>query len=94
MKRIITIASRFERLAHRFRLVLNLVGIVCFVLITADYARFVDLPSIVTVPLWLVVLLNMFRWAIWEGIVRPWIQAPSGENSKTDGATSQPPEKD
>lgn len=77
VKRIITLASSVDRQAHRFRRVLNVVGIVSFVLITAEYTRFIDLPAVVVVPLWLGVLLNMLRWAIWEGMVKPSIQKSS-----------------
>lgn len=92
VKRIISIASSVGRQAHRFRRVVNVVGIVCFVLITADYARFIDIPAIVVVPLWLGVFLNMLRWAIWEGMVKPSIQKSSQKDSRLDGATPPPPE--
>lgn len=49
VKRIITLASSVDRQAHRFRRVLNVVGIVSFVLITAEYTRFIDLPAVVVV---------------------------------------------
>lgn len=91
---MITIASSVDRQAHRFRRVLNVVGIVSFVLITADYARFIDLPAVVVVPLWLGVLLNMLRWAIWEGMVKPWIQKSSQRDSRLGGTTPPPPERD
>jgi len=91
---MITIASSVDRQAHGFRRVLNVVGIVCFVLITADYARFIDLPAVVVVPLWLGVLLNMLRWAVWEGVVKPSIQKSSPKESRLDGATLPPPERD
>lgn len=94
VKRLTTIVSRVDRQAHRFRRVLSGVGLVCFVLITADYARFIDLPAVVIVPLWLGVLLNMLRWAIWEGMIKPSLQLSSEKDSKLDGATPQPPAKE
>lgn len=71
MGSILDIAMRIDRQALRFRSALNVVSWACFAIITADYARFIDLPPLLTIPLWLAVLLNIFRWVIWEGMIKP-----------------------
>lgn len=56
----------------------RLVGIVtwtCFAVVCADYARFIHLPTILVVPFWVGVVLGMLRWTVWEGLVRPKVQA-------------------
>lgn len=54
---------------------LSIIGWACFILITADYAGFITLPTLVALPLWLGVILNLFRWAVWEGMIKPRINA-------------------
>jgi len=67
------IAARIDRQALRFRTLSNVIGWACFVIITADYAGFIDLPPFLAIPLWLGVILNIFRWGIWEAMVKPHI---------------------
>ena len=76
MERLSVIAARIERETDRFRSILNGIGWVSFALITADYAGFIHLPTIVSVPLWLGFLLACLRWAVWEGLIKPRLHAP------------------
>lgn len=63
----------------------TVVGWTCFALVCADYARFMDLPPILLVPFWAGVVLNVLRWAVWEGLVKPKVEARTAE---ADAATA------
>lgn len=90
MADLIAIFTRIDRQLLRFRSALNVAGWLCFGLITADYAGFIELPSLVTGPLWFGVLLNIFRWAIWEGMIKPQVEGLPGDE---DAATSSLPDQ-
>lgn len=94
MKPLFMLAEHFDRQVHRFRTALNVVGWVCFALITANYARFIDLPALITIPLWLGVLLNVFRWAIWEGMLRPKFQTSAEQQARVESGVAEQPKGD
>lgn len=78
--------SRFDQQLLRFRATLNVVGWVSFALISADYARFIDLPTVVVIPLWCGVLFNLFRWALWEGMIKPRLPAATDRSAISDSS--------
>lgn len=94
MERLVAIASRIDRTLNRHSTVLKGVGWICFALIAADYANFIDLPKLVTIPLWLAVLLNLFRWAIWEGMIKPGARTSADHGLIDDPTRPRPPAKD
>jgi hypothetical protein len=57
------------------RRLVSIVSWTCFALVCADYARFIDLPTVLLVPFWGGVILNVLRWAVWEGMVKPRLAA-------------------
>jgi len=65
-------------LAEHRRLV-AIVSWTCFALVCADYARFIDLPTIVMIPSWAGVVANVLRWGVWEGMVKPKVEARIAE---------------
>lgn len=75
MERFIAIAAQIDRQALRFRTLLSVVGWVSFIMITADYAGFINLPPFLSIPLWLGAILSILRWGIWEAMVKPQILA-------------------
>jgi hypothetical protein len=54
---------------------LNAIAWVCVALVTADYARFIDLPVLFKIPLWAGIAFNFLRWGVWEGMVKPRLEA-------------------
>jgi hypothetical protein len=72
-------ATRVNRWLAAHRRLVSAVGWTCFALVCADYARFVDLPTILLVPFWAGVVLNLLRWAVWEGMVKPRLDARLAE---------------
>jgi len=94
VERLSVIAARIERQTDRCRPALNAIGWVCFALITADYAGFIHLPAIVNVPVWLGLLLASFRWAIWEGLIKPRLHAPANPPEDATTAAVQPQDPD
>ncbi|MDC8754763.1 hypothetical protein OIK40_08930 [Erythrobacter sp. sf7] len=78
MKRKANMALYIFRQRSRFRTVFTTASVACFVLITADYAQFIDLPKIAKIPLWVGMLFSVFRWAICEGLIKPAHQASHG----------------
>jgi hypothetical protein len=84
MEQLISIALRIDRQVLRYRTVLNLVGWTCFVVVTADYAGFINLPPFLTIPFWFGVILNIFRWGIWEAMVQPQIQVRAERDRSRD----------
>ena len=75
MQRIYRLTMIVERQAQRFRTTLLVVGIACFAIITADHAKFIDLPTLAKLPLWIGIILNVLRWAIWEGMLKTSVRA-------------------
>jgi hypothetical protein len=61
-------------------------GIVC-----ADYARFIDLPTIIVVPFWIGVILNMLRWTLWQSWIKPIVDARTAEPGDISKATGETP---
>ena len=53
--------------AERHKTLANILGGISFWLVCADYARFIDLPEIVTLPALVTGLLTGLRYALWEG---------------------------
>lgn len=77
----IDLAVRLNRwLADHKRLVV-IVTWTCFGVVCADYARFIDLPTILVIPFWAGVVLNVLRWTIWEGLVKPKVQRRIAEEA-------------
>lgn len=79
-------AARLERWASVHAGKLAAVGWVCFALVSADYAGFVDLPALVTIPLWAGVAANILRWMVYEGFLKPKLKgrAIAPERSRPD----------
>jgi hypothetical protein len=78
---------RLSRWANRHSRAFNVVGWTCFAVVSADYARFINLPTIVTLPFWAGVVLNVLRWGVWEGMVKPRIEAAGeGQERVTSGS--------
>ena len=91
MEGLLNIVTLIDHQAHRFRSVLNVLGWVCFGIITADYARFINLPALVIIPLWLGILINIFRWAIWEGMVKPHVRGLAEHKETLESSLPDPP---
>lgn len=90
MKRLLELAARVDREVYRARHLLIIAGWLCFALVTADYAGFIALPTLVSVPLWLGIVVSLLRWALWEGVVKPRIIAHDNHREGI-GTQSQPP---
>lgn len=84
MEHLTSIALRIDRQALRYRNILNLVGWTCFVVVTADYAGFINLPPFLAIPFWLGVILNIFRWGIWEAMVKPRLQPRADQDGRQE----------
>jgi hypothetical protein len=91
MEGLLSIVPRIDLEASRYRSALNVLGWVCFGIITADYARFINLPALVIIPLWLGVLINIFRWAIWEGMVKPHVRRLAEHEETLESSLPDPP---
>ena len=89
MTRLLDLAARVDREVYRARNLLTIAGWLCFALITADYAGFIALPTLVTVPLWLGIVVSLLRWALWEGMVKPRINTHDNHREGV-GTLSQP----
>lgn len=83
-------AERIKRETDRFSPILNGIGWVSFALITTDYAGFVDLPTLVSVPLWLGFVVACFRWAVWEGLIKPQMLPPANPPMDTQMVATRP----
>ncbi len=68
-------AAKANGWAIEHRRLVSAVSWTCFALVCADYARFIDLPTFLLVPFWAGVVLNVLRWAVWEGMVKPRLAA-------------------
>lgn len=64
-------ASRWAVQIERLKPVITVMGWIGFVLVTADYAGFIDLPVLVYIPLWIAIVASICRWALWEGLIKP-----------------------
>lgn len=91
MEGLLTIVERIDHQALRFRSALNVLGWICFGIITADYAGFINLPALVIIPLWLGVLFNVFRWAKWEGMIKPHVQRLAEQKETVESSLTDPP---
>jgi hypothetical protein len=76
-------AVRMNRWLASHRRLATVVGWTCFALVCADYARFIDIPPILLVPFWAGVVLNVLRWTVWEGLVKPKVEARMAEAEAT-----------
>ena len=78
-------AGRLEtalyRAIERHKTSLNIAGWLCFAVVCADYARFIDLPDILVIPTAIGGILTAVRVVVWENFVKPRF-----ENSAQDGA--------
>jgi hypothetical protein len=74
-------AVRVNRWLEAHKGLVAIVTWTCFALVCADYARFIDLPTILVVPFWAGVVLNVLRWTVWEGMLKPRVQARTAEES-------------
>ena len=60
-------------------------GWICFAIVCADYANFIDLPTLVVVPFWAGVVLNIMRWTVGEALLKPrLVGASTGEAPPSD----------
>ena len=75
----VDLAVRANRWLAEYKRLVGIVTWICFAKVCADYARFIDLPAILVIPFWAGVVLSMFRWTVWEGLVRPKVQARAAE---------------
>lgn len=89
MARPFELAALLDRQMQRVRAPLAFVGWLCFALISADYAGFISLPTLVTIPLWLGIAVNLLRWAVWEGVIKPRIDA-LGDRRDSVGKQTHP----
>ena len=67
--------GRLEREIYRLvdanKRLLNMAGWVCFAVVCADYAGFVALPDIITIPAAIGGIPTGARYALWETLVKP-----------------------
>lgn len=82
-------AIRLSRWANRHSRAFNIVGWTCVAVVSADYARFIDLPTIVTVPFWAGAVLNVLRWGVWEGMMKPRMAAAAAAAEKDTTETER-----
>lgn len=59
------------RLIDRNKRLLNVAGWACFAAVCADYAGFIALPDIVTIPAAIGGIITGTRYAVWETLVKP-----------------------
>lgn len=57
-------------LVDRYKTPIATLGWLAFAAICADYADFIDLPTLLAVPAWIAATLNILRWALWEGLLK------------------------
>jgi len=79
MNRLLEQAARVAVHGERLKPAITLAGWIGFALVTADYAGFIDLPVLIYIPLWLAIVTSICRWALWEGLIKPKVIAPSDE---------------
>ena len=72
---MIDLLARADRWTGRHRRWLAAVSAIAFWLVCADYARFIDLPELVTVPTMVAGMLTGVRYALWEGWLQPKVRA-------------------
>ena len=72
---LIDVAVRVNRWLAAHKRLVSIVTWTSFAVVCADYARFIDLPTILVVPFWVGVVLNVLRWTVWEGTVKRKVQA-------------------
>lgn len=70
--------ARLYRLFAKYKRAFDIAGWVCLALISADYARVIDLPTIIAVPVWLSGIVSGARYAIWWGVLKPRFARVSG----------------
>lgn len=92
MERLVDHAVRLAVPIERLKPVITVTGWIGFALVTADYAGFIDLPVLVQIPLWIAIVASIFRWALWEGLIKPRLTAPP-EKALAPGEL-QPPRDD
>ena len=76
---MIDLLARADRRAERHRRWIAGASAIAFWLVCADYARFIDLPNIVTVPVMVTGILTGMRYALWEGWLQPKVKARAQE---------------
>ena len=52
-----------------------------FAVICADYARFIDLPDLLKIPVWTAGILTGLRYALWDGLIWPRIRKRSQDQA-------------
>ena len=83
------LAVRVNRWLAAHKRLVAIVTWTCFAVVCADYAGFVELPAILLVPFWAGVVLNVLRWAVWEGHVKPIVLARADEADAAEGVPLQ-----
>jgi hypothetical protein len=67
---LIDVAVRVNRWLVEHKRLVSIITWTSFAVVCADYARFIDLPTLVVLPFWAGVVLNLLRWTVWEGMVK------------------------
>lgn len=74
--------ARLYRFFGRHQALFGVIGLASFALVCADYARFIELPDIVTLPAAIGGILTGVRYALWETVVKPrYLAATGGEDA-------------
>ena len=91
--RVIALAARVNRWLIANKRLIDAGSWICMAFIWADYARFIDLPTILKVPFWIGVFAGVLRWTVWHTFVRRWLmariaeaeKAPAGDETSSTG---------
>lgn len=68
--KLLQIADAAVSTVERRGTTISVIGWIGFAAVCADYARILDLPTLLAVPLWAAAIVSFFRWAIWEGFLK------------------------
>jgi hypothetical protein len=79
---LMDMAVKVNLWAGRHKTLLGLLSVAALMLISADYAGFIELPTIVAVPVVIGGVLTAIRYALWEGWLKPEVEARSGQSGQ------------
>ncbi len=88
---LIDVAVRVNRWLAEHKRLVSIVTWTCFGIVCADYARFIDLPTIVVIPFWIGVIVNVLRWTLWQSMIKPLIDARMAEPASGSEAAGTTP---
>lgn len=74
---------------QRHNRIINLIGWMCFAVISANHAHLIDLPTFVAVPLWAGFIGNLLRWGLWEGLLKPKAHSAMMNGTGADATQSE-----